>query len=300
MRIALPLLLALSLLAAAVAADDRHLKDGRVLKGKVTEERTRYLIVDRDRKYAVRKSKVAKLVKAESFMDIYERRLEALPEEDAEAIYEFGRWLDSNDWKTRGQRAYEAVLDLAPDHRGARRALGYRLYEGEWVSPREINIRKGLVEFEGRWYTKHDHSELLAAIRRDRKLRESYEQRRRVNGKLNSIVAKFRTFDRKKRTKAYHELYAYAEQLNSPELRKFADDTKGYYDTLVKALCARMMARTELHLTKVKLKKPIDTFETLLGASIAITAAQNPVKIQLPEIEIIDINTTVDIPAGCK
>ena len=293
-------LCSLSLFAASAAADDLHLKDGRVLKGRVIEERTRYLVVDRDRKYAIKKSAVVRLKRAESFMDIYDRKFEALPEEDAEAIYEFGRWLDANDWKTRGQRAYEAVLDLDPDHRGARRALGYRLYEGEWVSPRELNIRKGLVEFEGRWYTKHDHAELLAAIKRDSKLRAAYEQRRKVNGRLNKMVARFRTFDKKKRGKAYNDLYAYAEQLNSPELRKFADDTKAYYDSVVKHLCAQMLARTELHITKVKLKKPIDTFETLLGASIAITAAQNPVKIQLPEIDIIEINTTVDIPAGCK
>ena len=300
MRIALLTILSLSLFAASAVADDVHLKDGRVLRGKVTEEKTRYLVVDRDRKYVIKKSEVVQLKRAESFMDTYERKLEALPEEDAEAIYEFGRWLDANDWKTRGQRAYEAVLDIDPDHRGARRALGYRLYEGEWVSPRELNIRKGLVEFEGRWYTKHDHAELLAAIKRDRRLREAYEQRRKVNGRLNKMVARFRTFDKKKRAKAYNDLYAYAEQLNSPELRKFADDTKAYYDSIVKHLCAQMLARTELHLTKVKLKKPIDTFETLLGASIAVTAAQNPIKIQLPEIDIVEIHTTVDIPAGCK
>jgi hypothetical protein len=289
----------LSLFAVSATADDVHLNDGRVLSGKVVEEKSRYLIVDRDQKHVAKKSQVTKVVPSESFMDKYDKKLADLPEDDAEAIYEFGRWLSDNDWTSRARRAYEAVLDLDPDHRGARRALGYQLYEGEWVSPRELNVRKGLVEFEGRWYTKHDHAELLAAIKRDKKLAAAYQQRRKVNAKLNKIVRKFQTFDKKRRAKAYEELYTYAEQMNSPKLRKFADDTKAYYDNLAHVLCQQMKARTELHLTKTTLKKPIQTFETNLGAAIAIIAAQNPVKIQLPEIEIIEVHTTADIPAGC-
>ena len=94
--------------------------------------------------------------------------------------------------------------------------------------------------------------------------------------------------------------FKYAEQVNSPELRKFADDTKAYYDQLVKVLCHNMKARTQISATLTRLKKPIENFETTLGAAIAIFSAQNPVKIQLPEISVAQIQTTVDIPAGCK
>ena len=293
-------LIPLLLFAASATADDIHLKDGQVLSGRVIEESTRYLVVDRDRKYAVKKTKVQKVVPGESFMELYEKRLEKLPEDDAEAIYEFGRWLVENDWASRARRAYEEVIELDADHRGARRALGYKLYEGEWVSPEELNRRKGLVEFEGRWYTKHDLAQLKASIEGNAKLKAAYEQRRKMNDKVNRISRKFANFSKRARNKAHKELYMYAEQLNSPELRKFADDTKAYYDTQVAVLCAKMMARTEIHATHTQLKKPIDAFETRLGAAIAIFPSQNPVKIQLPEISIAEIHTTVDIPVGCK
>ncbi|MHC5031972.1 MAG: tetratricopeptide repeat protein, partial [Planctomycetota bacterium] len=153
MRITLIVLL---LFAASAVADDVILKDGRVLSGKVVDEGKRYTVVDRDRKFAVRKLEVARVFSKPSFMDDYEARLEKLPFDDAEAIFEFGRWLAENEWASRAARAYEEVLELDPDHRGARRALGYKLYEGEWVGPEELNRRKGLVKFEGRWYTKHD------------------------------------------------------------------------------------------------------------------------------------------------
>jgi hypothetical protein len=288
------------LFVASAAADDVHLADGQVLSGRVTEEGSRYTIVDRDRKYAVAKAKVEKVVKRRSFMDDYEERLDKLPVDDAEAIYEFGKWLEENDWGTRARLAFAEVLDLDPDHRGARKALGYRLYEGEWVSPEEENRRKGLVEFEGRWYTKHDLAEYKKEIGRSKELQLAIEKRRKVNAKVNTIARKFATFDKNKRKKAYDELYTYAEQLNSPELRKFAEDTLAYYDHVAKALCARMMARTEIHATHTQLRKPIQTFETTLGAAIALGAAQNPVKIQLPELRIAEVHTIVDIPAGCR
>jgi hypothetical protein len=290
----------LLLFAVSATADEIHLKDGRILSGRVFEETDRYAIVDRDWKHAVKKSDVAEVVKKKNFMDEFDERLQKLPADDAEAIFEFGRWLEENEWASRARRAYEEVLDLDPDHRGARRALGYSLYEGAWVSPDELNRRKGLIEFEGRWYTKHDLDELKKQIEGDEKLRNALAERRQVNDKLNKIVRRFATLEKKQRQAAYDDLYRYAEELNSPELRKYADDTKAWFDEQARVICASYLARTEIHAVHTKLKQPIENFSTNLGAAIAIIAAQNPVTIQLPEISIAEVHTTVDIPAGCQ
>ncbi|MHC4138059.1 MAG: hypothetical protein ACYTDU_03425, partial [Planctomycetota bacterium] len=111
MRITVILLL---LFAASAVADDVILKDGRVLSGKVVDEGQRYTVVDRDRKFAVSKSDVTKVVSKPSLMDDYEARLNKLPFDDAEAIFEFGRWLEENEWPSRAGRAYEEVLELDP------------------------------------------------------------------------------------------------------------------------------------------------------------------------------------------
>ncbi|MGH7162268.1 MAG: hypothetical protein ACREID_02195 [Planctomycetota bacterium] len=295
MRTLIPLILC----AASAAADVVLLKDGRTISGRVLNEEGKIIVVDRDRKYAVKRSDVERIDPGASFMDEYEARLEKLPAEDAEAIFEFGRWLEENDWASRARRAFEEVLELDADHRGARRALGYSLFEGEWVSAEELNLRKGLVEFEGTWYTPHDLAELKAEIGRNEQLRQSIEERRKVNEKINQIARGFASFEKPKRQKAYDELYRYAERLNSPELRKFADDTKAYYDDLVKVLCAQMRAKTEIRAVHTRLKRPIETFETGLGQAIAFISGQAKVKIQLPELTIAQIQTTVEIPAGC-
>jgi len=293
-------LFSLIIVAASATADEVHLLDGRVLTGRVLDDGARYAIVDRDTKQVVKKSEVSEIVKKRSFMDDFDDRLAALPSDDAEAIFEFGRWLDENEWPSRAKLAYQEVLDLDPDHRGARRALGYSLYEGAWVSPEELNRRKGLVEFEGRWYTKHDLEELKKQIEGDEELRQALQERRKANDNINKIMRRFATLDKKQRQKAYEDLTRYAEELNSPEVRKLADDSKAWFDEQARIICAKFLARTEVHAVHTKLKQPIESFTTNLGAAITIVAAQNPVTIQLPEISIAEVHTTVDIPAGCR
>lgn len=300
----LPAILSCIVFAASAAADEVHLKDGSILSGKLALEGERYTVVDRDRKFVVPKADVAKVVRAKSLMEEYEERLAALAADDAEAIYELGRWLEQNDWESRARLVFEEVLEIDPDHKGARRALGHKLFEGEWVSPDEINRRSGLVEYRGRWYTKHDLAELQRQIEKSEEVRGAFEEQQRVNEKVNGMLRSFATFDAPARRQAHMELYRYAEELNSPELRKFADDTLAYYDGLAKHICAQLKSRTQIRATQVRLTKPIQTFQTQLGQAAApgrvLLPAQNPVVIQLPELRIVSVESTVDIPAGCR
>ena len=294
-----------ALLTTTVRADEVHLTDGRILSGKVVKQGNAVTVTDRDTKNVIQASEIKDeggIVAKKSFMDEFEERLAKLPHDDAEATYEFGLWLEENDWATRAVRAYERVLEIDEDHRGARRKLGYKLYEGEWVSPDELKRKKGLVQWEmdGKWYTKHDLAQIKAAIENNEKFRQRVAEQKKINKNVQGLLKGFTTFDKKKRQAAYEKLYAYAEELNSPQMRKFADDTKAYYDQYVKHLCAQMMARTEIHATLTKLKKPIETFSTNLGAAVGgIFPAQTPVRIQLPEISIAEVHTVADIPAGC-
>ncbi|MEM8883118.1 MAG: hypothetical protein AAGD14_03525 [Planctomycetota bacterium] len=299
------ILLTIFLAASWAHADEVYLKDGRVLSGVVVRKGSKIYVSDRDAQYVLRASEIKDkkgIVAGKSFMHEFEERLALLDDEDAEAIYEFGLWLEENEWASRARNAYERVIEIDEDHRGARRKLGYKKYEGEWVSPEELNRRKGLVQWEvdGKWYTKHDLAQIKAEIERNEKFRQQIEKQRKINKRVQGTLKKFATFDKKKRQKAYEELYAYAEELNSPELRKFADDTRAYYNQYVRTLCAQLKSQTQIQATQTKIKRPIDTFETNLGAAVGgIFPAQTPVRIQLPEIAIASVSTTVDIPAGC-
>jgi hypothetical protein len=43
------------------------------------------------------------------------------------------------------------VIQLEPDHEGARGALGYSRYDGEWHTQDEVMTARGYVEYKGRW-----------------------------------------------------------------------------------------------------------------------------------------------------
>ena len=302
------LILTCCLLAGAARADVLHLAGGKTYEGQVELKGARYFVIDRDMKWAFKKEHVARWEKSESFMDRYDARMDKLPGDDADAMYEFGLWLEKNGWSSRAKRAFQEAVHIDEDHRAARRALGYRLYEGEWRSPDEINRAKGLVKFEGRWYTPHDLANLKHEIETNETLKSQRATMKRVNANVNGIIRRFATFDKGARKRAYEDLSQYADKLErtealgpmAPQVRKLADDVKAYYDHMHHILCARMLARTEIRATLTRLKQPIDTFSTQLGQAIAFIAGQSPVTIQLPELQIAEIKTTVDIPAGCR
>jgi general secretion pathway protein D len=58
----------------------------------------------------------------------------------------------------------------------------------------------------------------------------------------------------------------------------------------------RQFITLELRPTIADVVTPIETFQTLLGAAIALGAAQNPVTIQLPELDLKVAESTVRIP----
>lgn len=298
------------LLSAVAFADDLYLKDGRVLSGMAVKEGDRYTVVDRDRKHAVGAAEVERVVKKPCFMDSYADRLAAVSKTDGDELYRFGLWLQENEWASRARIVFEQVIGIDPEHRGAREALGYRLYEGEWSSPDEISRRDGLLEFDGSWYSPHDLRVLKKEIESNEEVRQALSRQRAIARRLDGMVQKFATFSKKKRGAAYDELVRFAEEVNSPLLRKFADDTRAYYDGLASALCKKMKTRADVNLTETELIRPIAAIETSLGGIIRIqpprprvlilVPEQVPVNIQLPQIDIYQTQSSVEIPSDCE
>ena len=80
------------LAAASLQADTLILKSGRELHGEVTESGDKVKIKTRNAEYTLRRSQVAKIVKAKSIRDAYREKLAALEEEDADGCYELAMW----------------------------------------------------------------------------------------------------------------------------------------------------------------------------------------------------------------
>ena len=81
-----------------------------------------------------------------------------------------------------------------------------------------------------------------------------------------------------------------AEEIGDPNVAKIARDAKAWYDRAWKQVRAQVIAETRV--TWSQLKRPIPTFTTSLGAG------STPVTLQLPELQVARVSTTVVIPAG--
>ena len=93
--------------------------------------------------------------------------------------------------------------------------------------------------------------------------------------------------------KAHEDLVTLAREHENEALEKFAGEVKAYFDQYWQIVKKQNeMALTEVRATISRLKRPIPTFTTSLGAG------STPVTLQLPELTVWSVKTTVPVPAG--
>jgi hypothetical protein len=101
-------------------------------------------------------------------------RRKAVDPKDAEAIYQLGLWAKTNGLAADSLVLFQHAITVRPDHEFARRALGYQLFQGMWMTPNEVKAAMGLIEFEGDWMTPQAKEGILLArtLEKERKLLE--------------------------------------------------------------------------------------------------------------------------------
>lgn len=137
----------------AFANDIVYLKSGRILHGKVTEGKAKkggdYILLETE-SGAVYKLDAGDIVdtilKREKADGDYEARLRRIGDTATEHI-ELAKWCEKQSRKRFKEQIrwhYQNVIRLDPDHRNARKKLGYMLLDdGNWVAEAEFKSRQG-------------------------------------------------------------------------------------------------------------------------------------------------------------
>jgi hypothetical protein len=102
----------------------------------------------------------------------YAKRATAARTGDADAHYRLALWCQEHGMAAYALRHQRAVVTLEPDHRAARRALGYEHVAGRWVRGKEAKRAKGFREVDGLWVTPEEYrllakDEIAAQAARD-------------------------------------------------------------------------------------------------------------------------------------
>jgi len=148
MRKAISLLVFGSLLLA----DSVVLKSGLTVEGDgpATERDGRIALPLDGKTLTFPSAEVREVLRGETAREDYARRAAALTAEDAAGWYRLGLWARERRL-AKSSEAFERVLAIDPDHRAARRELGYEKVGGEWLGAEEAQRRKGFVLCGGKW-----------------------------------------------------------------------------------------------------------------------------------------------------
>ena len=288
---------------SAALADELHLKNGRMLEGEVLEAGETVVITRPGIRMEIRRDEVKEIRKSPTAKQQYDEKLAALKKQEsvpeyardckpaaADARHRLALWCAAKGLRAEAKAEHEKAVEFAPDHAGARAALGFvKDAAGKWRPEDEVMREKGLVRHEGRWVTPEEAARAGEPSAEVKARREKKEREKRLRKSLNEALRLVADPDPSTRRRGESALVATAKEMGDTGLEASAPDFRIYYDRVydeIESARALMQIRAQV----VTLKRPIQKFTTSLGGFGA------PVTLQLPELSVISINTTALVP----
>ena len=142
---------------------DPKTKQLKTLEGKVLETDKEKVVIEiyPGKKKVVPKGKIKEIIKGAPPWEVYEQKKKKI-KDIAKDHYELGKWCQEHNLKDEAQQELSRVIELDPDHKDARKALGYvKDDNGEWRQEEEVMLEKNMVRFEGGWAPKEKLPELM-------------------------------------------------------------------------------------------------------------------------------------------
>ena len=136
MRRGLLFVLAVAWVATAALGDALHLKDGRILKGRVERSGD---VVRLYMEYGTLKYTIDEIDHIEyepRYDQEYRERLQNIDPAQPDELFALSTWCSKHALPDERDQLLHKVLALDPDHKGAREALGYVRVGGTWTTVR--------------------------------------------------------------------------------------------------------------------------------------------------------------------
>ncbi|MEM7164359.1 MAG: hypothetical protein AAF581_02790 [Planctomycetota bacterium] len=153
---------------STAVADEIHLHGGRTVSGKVVQEaedNNGVVVVQLASGGLVRipVADVARIERGLAPREEFAAREKALPRGSSTATYQLATWARKNGLRSESERLLWRVLDLYPQHRQAREALGFRRLGALWLTEDDYQRATGKIQLDGKWLTRQQY---LAALKK--------------------------------------------------------------------------------------------------------------------------------------
>jgi hypothetical protein len=278
--------LAVLCLAATAAADEVLLNEGGKLVGKAERVGDEVVVTTPHGETRVNASDVKSITPGRTVWDDYADKLKATDAKDAAALAALGDWCRDKGLPVEAKQAWTKAIEVDPDQADARKRLGYIRYDGRWLTEEDYYVTRGFVKVDGEWISADE------ARRRDVARRDAEALKKHVKT-IRDAIAKMQSMKRKTRNEGKLALQKYAEEREDLQLGAFASDVEAYYNSQWRAI-RESLVQVQVSTTNATLKRPIQNFTTSLGAN------STPVTIQLPELSVVSVKTTVLVPADIE
>ncbi|MBI4859541.1 MAG: hypothetical protein HY815_04675 [Candidatus Riflebacteria bacterium] len=148
-----------------------------------------------------------------------ERDRARLTPKDSEGRWQLVAFCEAHGLKSQAREMAREVLALAPDHEGARQRLGFRRYQGRWVTPEDVYRELGLVQVRGEWMTPGAASRLGELERRLDRVQAQIAQLASENSQLAESFSQARQEVVDKERSSSDRIARLQEQLDSERSR---------------------------------------------------------------------------------
>lgn len=108
----------------------------------------------------IEKTTIAGIVPAQTGSIKYKERAAALGAKDRDGWWKLSVWAAARNMHGAAATAARTVVNIDPEHAGAREYLGFEKVGERWLQGDAIPAAKGLVQFERRWLTQAEVADI--------------------------------------------------------------------------------------------------------------------------------------------
>lgn len=316
--LALPSLLLLT--APSARADTIELRDGRFVEGMIVPDKhpehgPGVYVISRFGPTFIKQADIKARHEGKAVDEQIKEYIAALDKRAKDGTRDIPNRLRLADWMMQlgrveeGRELVAQILEWEPENPKAHKLLGHVRYRGQWITHDEAQRKRGLVKHGDTWYTPQEWENLATAEKRKAAEAEQRAAERARQAALNKAVRLALSPDPAVRARGKARLLAMGKEkaYDQAKVEKLVADIDDYLRTIEElrrkaasvgggvGVTSGGMVMGEIRATFAKLKRPIPVFQTNLASGPI--GANAPVSLQLPELEVIRVNTTMAIPA---
>lgn len=316
----LPVLLGLILLLVPLAvstpahADTLELKDGRIVEGMLIPDRPKekdggYYVVSRFGPTFIKSSEIKQRTAAKPVDEQIKDYVAKLQPRDVESRLKLAGWMKELGREEEALELGRQILQWEPESAGAHKLLGHVRHKGRWVTHDQAQRAEGYEKHGGKWYTPEEWQNLANAEKDKAAAAEKAAAEKRAQRAVNQAVRLCLSPDPAVRARGRARLEGLASEFDSERIQELLKGIDKYIE-MVEELRRQAagaaanieteggMVMGEIRATLSRLKRPIQVLQTNLASGPI--GANAPVRIQLPELEVIKVRTTMAMPASIK